>query len=173
MFTEIVEALERLTFGLPAEAWWMAGVALAILGATAAVDGWSGRIPDMGIFFGLMLTLAVRGVYGGWDAAAMDFFVALLVAALIYGANQLYYRWRKRDALGMGDAKWTALAVMNFGLKPVAVAWGVGAWLGLFWLLGLWTVRKLRRQQMATTKIHFAPFLFLGLLAGLYGLYLR
>ena len=80
----------------------------------------------------------------------------------------------------MGDAKWTALAIAAFGFKPALWAWVVGAWLGLSWL-ALQAVFSLLRRLFDPSaqvrdfyeRLHFAPFLFIGLLAGLYWNYLR
>lgn len=78
----------------------------------------------------------------------------------LWALNHLYYLLRKEDGLGMGDGKWTLLAVTAFGIKPSLFAWTFGAFLGLAWL----GVRHALRGH-SPEPIHFAPFLFAGLLA--------
>jgi prepilin signal peptidase PulO-like enzyme (type II secretory pathway) len=112
--------------------------------------------------------------------AAEHLLTGLGAAIVLWGANQLYYMAVKRDAFGMGDAKWTALAVAAFGFKPALWAWVIGAWLGLGWM-AVKKIHSFARKLVAAQAseensgdyIHFAPFLFVGLLAGLYWYYLR
>jgi len=150
---------------MPASSGWLAIAVLLLLGAAAFIDARTGRIPDPIIFAGVLLTTATQGFLVDWPFAARCLMIALIAGFLPYLVNLLWYRWKKRDALGMGDAKWTILAVACFGPAPAFIAWFLGAWLGLGWL-GL---MKIRRRSM--TYIHFAPFLMGGLLAGIYWLW--
>lgn len=152
---------------LPASAWLLAPVILLLLAAAAAVDALTGRVPDPLIFAGLLLTTAVRGFLADWQPAANYLMMALAAGFLVWGLNQIWYRFTKRDALGMGDGKWTMLAVAAFGPLPAAIAWGSGACLALAWLGAL---RLIKRK---TARVHFAPFLMLGLVAGVWWLRLR
>ena len=53
------------------------------------------------------------------------------------------------------------LAVTAFGALPALISWGIGACLGVSWLGAL----KLAKRPAA--HVHFAPFLFLGLIAAI------
>ena len=179
------QPLSRLAVDLPATAWWLPALVLLVLGGTAAFDALRGRIPDPPIILGLLLTTAAQGFYANWPLAGQHLLIGFIVAFALWGLNQLYYNAFKNDAIGMGDAKWTALAVAAFDLKPALWAWVIGAWLGLLWMgtkASLFLLRRYFSQgAMAEGKhnhnyyerIHFAPFLFLGLLAALYWYYLR
>jgi prepilin signal peptidase PulO-like enzyme (type II secretory pathway) len=174
------QLLARLAIDLPPEAWWASGLVLLALGLTALFDAFKGRVPDALIFLGLFLITAAQGFYADWPLAGQHLLFGFGAAFALWAANQLYYNTFRHDAIGMGDAKWTALAVAAFGVKPVLWAWVLGAWLGLSWM-ALKAVFALLRQLFRPSvqakdyfeRVHFAPFLFLGLLAGLYWNYLR
>jgi prepilin signal peptidase PulO-like enzyme (type II secretory pathway) len=160
-FSSIERMFAHFLPGLPLAAFWLAPVVLLLLGAAAVVDARTGRVPDIFILFGLFLALVVDGLFVDWPFSAKRFIYGLCGGILVAGVNQLWYRIFKRDAIGMGDAKWTALAAMVFPLTPVVMAWILGAWIGILWL-GLGAVFRRR-----SAYVHFAPFLFLGLIAGL------
>ncbi|HUY68787.1 MAG TPA: prepilin peptidase [Alphaproteobacteria bacterium] len=153
--------------GAPPAMGWLAPAVLAMLFAAAAIDAFTARIPDPLIFFGLLLTTAAQGFQADWPVAARHLLIGFAAGVLVAGLNHLWYRFKKHDALGMGDAKWTMLAAACFGPLPAAVAWGLGAWLGLAWIGFLKLLRK------PATRVHFAPFLFVGLVVGIYWLRLR
>ncbi len=164
----------RLTEGLPQQAWWIPFLALLVLGGTSLYDARKGRVPDLPVFLGLLATIGALGFFTSWSFAGGRLALGFGAAIVLWGVNQLYYNWQKQDAIGMGDAKWTALAVAAFGIKPAVFAWVIGAWLGLLWLaldglarlvFGLFRSSKKRERPL---RVHFAPFLFLGLLAGFY-----
>lgn len=154
---------------LPEHSMWVSVLILAILGGTAAYDAWTGRIPDQAIFGGIIVSLLWNGFERGWEHAAHMLAVGLVFGFAIYALNQLYFLISRRDAIGMGDAKWSALAAMNFGWKIVAMAWVVGAWLGLAYLAMVTLFLKMRKKGQKLSYIHFAPFLFTGLLVVLWG----
>ncbi|NTU76384.1 MAG: hypothetical protein HGA90_00965 [Alphaproteobacteria bacterium] len=155
--------------GLPPSLDWLPLVMLLTLAGTALYDAFTGRVPDAPLFLGLLVTTAAIGLAADWPLAAERLTLGLGVAIGLWAVNQLYRFFFQRDALGMGDAKWSLLAVTVFGLLPVVYAWVVGAWLALIWLGGAKLARRLRQQDAQDgSYVHFAPFLFLGLLAGLY-----
>ena len=160
-------ALAHLSPDLPHAAWPLALFVLLILGSTAAYDARTGRVPDPPLFSGLLLTVAVYGFATDWPVAAHRLMLGLGALIVLWGVNHVFYSVTKRDSFGMGDAKWTMLAVTAFGIYPALAAWVVGAWLGLGWMGLRWLCR--RKTQM----IHFAPFLFAGLLVGLWWFDLR
>jgi prepilin signal peptidase PulO-like enzyme (type II secretory pathway) len=153
--------------GMPPEAWALAPLILALLTVTAVTDARAGRVPDPIILAGLFFTLAAQGGFVGWPFAGRHLLIALVAGVLLYLVNEGWYRLKKSDAFGMGDSKWTVLAVACFGMAPAAIAWAVGAWLGLIWI----GISRLLRRPVQ--RIHFAPFLFVGLLAGIYWVRLR
>ncbi len=155
-------------------AWWLSLPFWFVLGWSAWVDAWTGRVPDAILRRGLgwALFLLALGLFRpypdvfGWPPTS-DLHTTLLAAlphifgaAALYGIvwllNAVWRLWRGHDALGMGDAKWSAIAALAFGLVPVLWAWALAAWLGLAWLFVVH--RNLR------ARLYFAPFLFVALL---------
>ncbi len=147
---------------MPPEAWWVGLLVLLVLGAAAIVDLFKGIVPDVLIFIGMVGLIAAQGMYVEWPFAAHQLAWGMLAAAIIWSINEGWYRLFKHDALGLGDAKWSMLAVSCFGGLPVVYAWGVGAVLGSVWMIVLKIVRK------PSAHVHFAPFLFIGLMFGLW-----
>jgi prepilin signal peptidase PulO-like enzyme (type II secretory pathway) len=166
-FDTIPNLLNQTIIGMPPEAWWLPLLVLVVLGAAALIDTFTSTIPDPLIFFGLLAVTATQGLYVSWPFAAEHLAVALATVLAIWAINQLWFRVLKADAIGMGDAKWTMLAVACFDVLPAVFAWGMGACLAVLWLGATRIARK------ATSRVYFAPFLFVGLLAGLYWLHLR
>lgn len=143
----------------------IAGVWLA-LGLAAYTDARTGRVPDNYLLVGfvfatlacVMLSLQNPHVMPAthvviWLSTALAF------GGSIWAVNELWYSWRGQDALGMGDAKWSVVAALAFGLVPVLWAWALAAWLGLAWF-------GLSRWRTATPRpyLHFTPFLAAALL---------
>ena len=151
----------------PPEAWWVGAIILAVLGISAAIDLFKGIVPDPMIFFGMIGIVAAKGIYVGWPFSAHQMTWGLVAAAIIWGINELWFRVFKHDALGLGDAKWSMLAVTTFGYLPVLFAWGIGAVLGSFWI----AAQKIARRK--TIYVHFAPFLFIGLVVGIWAVRLN
>jgi prepilin signal peptidase PulO-like enzyme (type II secretory pathway) len=152
---------------MPPETWWLVALVLLVLGASAKVDAFTSSVPDPLVFLGLIAVLAVQGSFVSWDFAAAQLAWALVAAAVVWGVNHLWYLMAKQDAIGMGDAKWTMLAVAAFDIKPVLIAWGLGACLAVVWMGAVAAMHRPIRQ------VYFAPFLFIGLIAGIYWLRLR
>ena len=159
--------LQHAAPDMPPQAWWMTGLVLMLLAAVSIIDAVKAIVPDPLIFIGVVAVTAVQGIYHSWPYAAHNLGWGLGIGLLIWGFNELWFRALKHDAVGMGDAKWTVLAVACFGLIPSMVAWGAGAILAILWMGGM---RLLRRP---IGHVHFAPFLFLGLLAGIWWMRLR
>lgn len=159
--------LLHMTPGLPSDLWWLPALVLFILGAAALIDTVSSTIPDPLIFAGLFAVTALQGFYISWPEAGTHLTYALGSALFVWAINQIWYRVTKGDAIGMGDAKWTMLAVSCFDFVPAVFAWGIGACLAVIWI----GVTRLARYQV--TRVYFAPFLFMGLCAGLWWLRLR
>lgn len=140
---------------------WLPGFALLVLLATAAWDARTGIIPNIPILIGSIAVLAGRFLAYGWQNALTYFGMGLGAWVLFFLINEAWFRFFKKDAIGMGDAKWTALAVATFGPLPSVFAWFAGSWVSLLWIGGSYLIgRKIR-------KVYFGPFLFCGLVIGL------
>jgi prepilin signal peptidase PulO-like enzyme (type II secretory pathway) len=135
-----------------------------ILVLTAAVDAYTATIPDGMIFAGMLAITGMQGLYASWQSAAENLRTALLAGVLIWCVNQLWYKFFRHDALGMGDAKWTMLAVACFGTMPALGAWGIGSCIAVLWIV---TTRLVRYK---VTQVTFGPFLLIGLCGSLYWL---
>ena len=159
--------LAQTTPGMPADNGWLALTAVILLSATAVIDAYTGRVPDVLILPGLLLVTAIEGFCIDWVFAGQHLAMALAAGFLLYFVNEAWRYFTKHDAFGLGDAKWTMLAVSCFGPLPGFIAWALGAWLGLGWM----GIIRLCRKPIA--RVHFAPFLLIGLLAGIYWLRLR
>ena len=133
-----------------------------VLALTSFVDLLTATIPDILIFLGLLAVTVARGLGHSWEDSAHHLRQAIGAGLVIWVINFLWYKKFRHDALGMGDAKWTMLAVDCFGILPALIAWGVGSVLAVVFI----GVAKIFKRPIA--RVHFAPFLFAGLCAGIY-----
>jgi prepilin signal peptidase PulO-like enzyme (type II secretory pathway) len=134
-------------------------VYLILLG-TAAWDARTGIVPDMPLLIGAIIIMAAR-FYTDWHDALIYAGEAIAAYGIIWAFNEIWYKVQGRDALGMGDAKWTALAIAAFGVIPGMFAWFAGAWVAIAWIAISWAVGQRIR------KVYYAPFLFCGLTIGI------
>ena len=153
--------------GFPPYDWWIPACVLMILGATAAVDAFTAIVPDLLIIPGFLAFIALLGFSVSWPVALHALSLGVAAGALVLLLDILWFLAFKRNALGMGDAKWTMFAVTAYGVMPVLISWGIGAWLAVGWILAA----KLMRRP--TPYVHFAPFLFVGLIGGLWWQHMR
>ncbi len=160
-------ALQAVHFELPPDIWWLPGLVLLVLGVSAMIDALTGTIPDWLIFMGLASVVVTQGVIMDWPFAAAHLRLAIAAGIALWFLNSLWRRIFKGDAYGMGDAKWTMLAVSCFGLPPALFAWGAAACLAVVWMGGA------RLARYKVDNVYFGPFLFIGLLVGIYWLRLR
>ncbi len=142
----------------------LAGVWIA-LGIAAYADARTGRVPDKYLLGGLtcaLLACLASALQNPHMLPIIQVVIWLMAALslglLIWSINEIWYRWRGQDAIGMGDAKWSVVAALAFGLAPVLWAWALAAWLGLAWI-GLARWRGVTRPYL-----HFTPFLGAALL---------
>ena len=159
--------LVHAVIGMPNEAWWIPMLVMSILCAAALVDAFSSTVPDWLIFVGLLAVVGGHALYVSWPYAMWHLGAAIVAFFAVWAANELWRHFFKVDAIGMGDAKWSALAVACFDVVPVVIAWGAGAWIALIWM------GALRVAKYETTRVYFTPFLFLGLLVGIWWVRLR
>lgn len=155
---------------LPMQLEYLPYVIIGVLALAALVDAFSGRVPDSLMIVGGALAIFLPAYYAGWGPALLRLLMAAIAFVLLQVVNQTYINLCRREAFGMGDVKWTAVAAATFGLIPVFWAWVLGAWLGILWL-GL---RKLVGLLFPAAKpegyVHFAPFLLAGLAFKVYAL---
>lgn len=140
---------------------WLTGCVLLILLGTAAWDARTGIVPNIPLLVGAIAITLGWLLQEGWEKAAMQAGMGIGAWAVIWLVNEGWYKFFKKDALGMGDAKWTALAIIAFGPLPAVFAWLAGSWVSIAWILLCYCVGKRIR------KVYFAPFLFCGLMIGL------
>jgi len=148
--------------GMPPDYWWVTGGVLAILALAATIDAFTEIVPEKLIFLGLLAVTGTQGLFASWGVAGLHLRQAVEAGLLIWGINFTWYCKFRHDALGMGDAKWTMLAVACFGVMPAVYAWGLGAILATLFI----SVAHFVRYKIA--QVTFAPFLFVGLALGLY-----
>jgi prepilin signal peptidase PulO-like enzyme (type II secretory pathway) len=165
--SQFIDLIVRVNPVLPPEQWWMTATVFGILAAAALIDSFTATVPDLLLLGGLLAIAGMQGMYVSWSFAGHQLLLALESGALIFIINFLWFHFFHHDALGMGDAKWTMLAVSCFGIMPALYAWGIGACLAVVWMLGL----KIVRYQV--TRVYFVPFLFIGLLGGLWWVRLK
>ena len=140
---------------------WAALGVLLILLATAAWDGWTGIVPDSALAIGGAGAIAFLFWKIPTSQAVWPMIFAAGTIAILWFINEAWYRAFGRDAIGMGDVKWTALAVLAFGIAPAIWAWLAGSWFAVAWIGGA------RLCGFKLEKVYFAPFLFIGLMIGL------
>ena len=159
---ETKAVLIQVAPGMPPDFWWVTAGVLVILALTATVDAYRAIIPEVIIFSGLLAVTATQGLYASWDIAGHHLRQAVAAGLLFWAINFAWACKFRYDALGMGDAKWTMLAIACFGITPVVLAWGLGA------LLATALVGIMRLVNYRMTEITFSPFLLIGLGVGLY-----
>ncbi|SEC57376.1 prepilin peptidase [Terriglobus roseus] len=107
----------------------------------------------------IFLTGAEHLIFGRLLAAIGAFLLLFLIRVA-------YRAIRKRDGMGLGDAKLLAMIAAFVGLAPTVLSLFLGLMLATFYA----TVMLLRRQADAATRLPFGSFLCMGgLLAALYG----
>jgi len=148
--------------GMPPHTWWVTASVALILALAATIDAFTEEIPQVMIFLGLFAITTVQGMAVSWTIAAQRLGGAVASGLLIWAINFAWFRKYRYDALGMGDAKWTMLAVACFGIDLGIYAWGLGSVLATFYI-GLFRLFKYR-----VTKVTFSPFLFVALSVALY-----
>jgi hypothetical protein len=143
-------------------------IILLILFLTAVRDARTGTVPDRWLLLGIPVYCAGRLAEGlaapeGFNQAFFtmigeEILTAIFIGAVLWGANELWFRWKKQDAFGMGDVKWTMLLALYFGPLLAIAVWPLGAILALFWMGGARLIgRRLRH-------VHYVPFLMAALL---------
>jgi len=151
-----------LEFGLSLEGAGMAVFCFLALGL-AAMDAETMTLPDAFTLPGIVLGVVYSGVIcdGGWPerlrCAAISLGWAACAAVVILAIRGLYWLVRRREGMGMGDAKLFAMIAAWLGPKNAVLAFflGVvgGTVFGVFWL-GL---RK--GEDKASARVPLGSFL--------------
>ena len=96
----------------------------------------------------------------------------LAAAALILLIRWIYWLIRRREGMGLGDAKLMALLAAWLGLPGALLAFGIGAVVGALTALALLAVPAARRnsESWAAIKLPFGTFLCVGgIVSGIWG----
>jgi prepilin signal peptidase PulO-like enzyme (type II secretory pathway) len=165
---QIEEIIKILTADFPAPIWYVPSCVLFLLAIASFVDARTGRVPDSVIGIGLLGALASLAWYADWFVAGERFLYVAASILVLRLANAAYHKMFQHDAFGFGDAKWTGLAVAGFSYEPVIGAWIIGAWCAIIWLGVRWLWRRVSDNYYGHSYVHFAPFLFIGLVATLF-----
>ena len=135
---------------------------MVILGLAATVDAFTELVPEPLIFLGLFAVTAAQGMCDSWEVAGHHLRQAVAAGALIWAINFAWFCKFRYDALGMGDAKWTMLAVACFGIDLGLYSWAIGSVLATIY------IGSFRLFKVQVTKVTFSPFLFVALSVVLY-----
>lgn len=152
--------LAYLIFGLTVEAAGTTVLCFLLLGL-AVMDAETLLLPDAFTLPGILLGIVFRGITGGWRAAAMAVLYALTAAALIFLIRGAYWLVRRREGIGLGDAKlfaliaawlgpWQSLLVLFLGVVAAAA---FGVFTSLFWR------RRPRTGKTGNQQIPLGSFL--------------
>lgn len=158
-----------------------------LLVALAALDAEHLWLPDWltlpGIALGIVYTLAgayLRAHAPGFDDlqpasaavlhAALSTALGILFATgLILLIRWIYWLIRRREGMGLGDAKLMAMLAAWLGFSGAILAFGLGVVLGALVALALLAARK-SKDGWSTTKLPLGTFLCVGgIVAGLWG----
>jgi leader peptidase (prepilin peptidase)/N-methyltransferase len=168
-FSHTLHSPERLIclVGLFVFPWIL--VALAVLDAeTLWLPNWL-TLP--GILMGYICTVSqVRIIYDMERTPPLTlgllggFYPIIAAAALILLIRWLYWLIRRREGIGLGDAKLMALLAAWLGLPGALLSFGIGIVLGALVAIVLLIVPSARRasETWATSKLPLGTFLCIG-----------
>ncbi len=144
--------------------------------ALAALDAENLWLPNwitlpgtgLGFFFAVILA-ALENSAGAWKKAALlaagrDLLAILLAAGLILLIRWTYWLLRRREGIGMGDAKLMALLGAWLGLPGALLAFGLGSLLGALAavVLLLAPSARTRSEDWRAAKLPLGTFLSIG-----------
>jgi leader peptidase (prepilin peptidase)/N-methyltransferase len=140
-------------------------VLLALASLTLAwIDLRRGIIPDW-----LNLAIAAAGLarawlLAGWDASLAAALEGVVIGAIVLALRWLYFRFRGRHGLGLGDVKLLAASATWIGVTGIPMQLLVGS---ITALLAAVLVHLNGRSLTRQSVLPFGPFLALGLLTTL------
>ncbi len=151
-------------FGKMILSWLL--VALAVLDAENLwLPDWL-TLPGTGLgFMAFLLRLRLTSETALTLKGAALWLLGILAAAgLILLIRWVYWLIRRREGIGLGDAKLMAMLAAWLGLPGALLAFGLGAVLGTLVALTLLAVASGRQglKDWATTKLPFGTFLCIG-----------
>jgi leader peptidase (prepilin peptidase)/N-methyltransferase len=160
-----------LEFSLTVRALTTAAFCFLLLGL-AATDAETMLLPDSLTLTGLVLgtiSSSFQGLFGGvpvfaWRPAAVSLLWAASAAALILLIRALYWLIRRREGMGLGDAKLLAMIAAWLGPKQTALVLFLGIVSAAFYGLLLIAVGGARRNERGsrTARIPLGSFLCAG-----------
>jgi leader peptidase (prepilin peptidase)/N-methyltransferase len=125
-----------------------------------------------GIALGFFLTTLLAPLDDFWwldratakSAAVVDLLAILLAAGLILLIRWLYWLIRRREGMGLGDAKLMAMLAAWLGLPGALLAFGLGAIIGALFgvVLLIIPTARLDTGEWAARKLPFGTFLCIG-----------
>jgi leader peptidase (prepilin peptidase)/N-methyltransferase len=124
-----------------------------------------------GVALGFILTSVLAPLDEPWwcepltaKQGALDALLAILAAAaLVLAIRWLYWLIRRREGLGLGDAKLMAMLGAWLGLPGALLSFAIGTLLGAAVALALLLVpRNAEAGRWATSKLPFGTFLCIG-----------
>jgi leader peptidase (prepilin peptidase)/N-methyltransferase len=147
-----------------------------VLAALAVLDAEDLWLPDWITFPGIALGLTLTAILAPlddswwldratWKLAAVDDLLAIVLAAgLILLIRWVYWLFRRREGVGLGDAKLMALLAAWLGLRGALLAFGLGVVLGAVVSLALLAIPSGRNQSESWTvaKVPLGTFLCIG-----------
>ncbi len=155
-----------------------------LLVALAVLDAENLWLPDWitlpGTALGFLFTLLLAALDSFWWslkkvltlAAERDLLAILLAAGLVLLIRWVYWLFRRREGIGLGDAKLMAMLAAWLGLLPALLALGVGVVLGAVVALVMLAVPSSRTGSdvWAMQKLPLGTFLCIGgVVSGLWG----
>lgn len=164
----LIDVMKLLPPDYPENLWYVPAITLAVLGILALIDARTGRIPATPLGACFLFGVGVSAWHETWSVAGWRVGAAIVAFIFLKLLNDLFLRLWRRDAFGMGDVNWTAVAVVPFGLPNMLFAWIVAAWLGVIWLGFRFVVGAIFPNLRGEGYIHFSPFLFIALAVKLY-----
>ncbi len=147
-----------------------------LLVALAVLDSEHLWLPNFitfpGIALGLILTTILAPLDDSWwlqrlswKSASLDDLLAIVVAAgIVLVTRWLYWLFRHREGVGLGDAKLMAMLAAWLGLEGALLSFVIGVVLGAVVALGLLLAPSVRnnQSQWAQTKLPLGTFLCIG-----------
>jgi leader peptidase (prepilin peptidase) / N-methyltransferase len=148
--------LVYLAYGLTIEGIGAALLCFLLLGL-AIMDAETMLLPDAFTLPGIALGVLFCGIISGWRAAGMAILYAIAAAALIIAIRGVYWLVRRREGMGLGDAKLLALIAAWLGAERAALALFLGVVTAA--LYGLISLSKRRSASPGSLRLPLGSFL--------------
>ena len=145
-----------------------------LLVALAMLDAENFWLPDWltlpGIVLGFTLTTFLSPLENSWwlqattaqRAVFVDLLAVLLAFVLIVVIRWLYWLVRRKEGLGLGDAKLMAMLAAWLGLPGALLAFFIGIVLGAVMAIGMLAIPKENDEAWGARKLPLGTFLCIG-----------